>query len=106
MFSQFALNDYAAWSISFEESKEGTRAVILHSVLAPADTCSTRGVRLKFDAWQLGIQIERPKPHNCYGKNQNNEKNDKVARGKCYDCPPLNFLMFVASNFLLRGLHF
>ena len=74
--------------------------------LAPADTCSTRGVRLKFDARQLGIQIERPKPHNRYGKNQNNEKNDKVARGKCYDCPPLNFLMFVASNFLLRGLHF
>ena len=65
VFLNFALNDCAAWSISFEESKEGTRAVILHSVLAPADTCSTRGVRLKFKLWQLGIQTERPKPHNC-----------------------------------------
>ena len=76
-FLNFALNDCAAWSISFEESKEDTRAVILHSVLAPADTCSTRGVRLKVELWQLGIQIEWPKPHTCYEKNQNNGKMKK-----------------------------
>jgi hypothetical protein len=74
VFLNFTINDVISQTTSSVKSKEGTCAVILHSVLAPADTCSTRGVRLKFDARQLGIQIERPKPHNCYGKNQNNEK--------------------------------
>jgi hypothetical protein len=40
----------------FVKLKEGTRVVILHSVLAPADTCSMCGVRLKFEFWQLGFQ--------------------------------------------------
>ena len=56
VFLNFAINDVAARSIFSVKSKEGTRAVILHSVLAPADTCSTCGVRLKFEFWQLGFQ--------------------------------------------------
>ena len=56
VFLNFAINDDVARSISSVKSKEGTRAVILHSVLAPADTCSTCGVRLKFEFRQLGFQ--------------------------------------------------
>jgi hypothetical protein len=52
----FAINDVISQSISSKKLKRGTRAVILHSVLAPADTCSTCGVRLKFASRQLGFQ--------------------------------------------------
>ena len=56
VFLNFAINDAMAQLISPVKLKEGTCAVILHSVSAPADTCSTCGVRLKFEFWQLGFQ--------------------------------------------------
>jgi hypothetical protein len=56
VFLNFAINDVAMRSIFSVKLKEGTHAVILHSVLAPADTCSMRGVRLNFEFWQLGFQ--------------------------------------------------
>ena len=55
-FLNFAINDAIAQLISPVKLKEGTCAVILHSVSAPADTCSTCGVRLKFASRQLGFQ--------------------------------------------------
>jgi hypothetical protein len=56
VFLNFAINDVMARSIFSVKLIEGTRVVILHSVLAPGDTCSTRGVRLKFEFWQLRFQ--------------------------------------------------
>jgi hypothetical protein len=56
VFLNFAIHDAMAQLISPVKLKEGTCAVILHSVSAPGDTCSTCGVRLKFASRQLGFQ--------------------------------------------------
>ena len=56
VFLNFSIDGCASRKIHFFKSKEGTRAVILHSVLAPVNTCSTCGARLKFEIWQLGFQ--------------------------------------------------
>lgn len=46
----------------FEKSKESTRAVILHSVSAPANSCSTSYVHLKIPGWHLGFQEFKSQP--------------------------------------------